>query len=192
MQLAWGYFKWEGRDAVTQWNYSNQFKKHEVGKSRQRKKGQMAFNEFGRPEGIFVYGNDRTTQTEFTIDIDLKKVRKDQPVAGRMGLYQPADYNVDVVSIQFLCPKCHSPLFIYGPNMPDGKDITIHWDKMTPSNNDGLFRPLVTVNGLFACDYFDSEINETKAANGIVMKCGFRGGMHLGRVFDHESRILRP
>ena len=78
--------------------FENQFTTHEVGVNKQNTWGNMAVNDFGRPEAMFVYGNaTEATATEFTVDIDMSEVRKDVPESGRGGMYQPANYGVDIV-----------------------------------------------------------------------------------------------
>ena len=91
--------------------FENQFQKHSVGKSQQNRKGQMAVNDFGRPEAMFVYGKAQdAAPTEFTVDIDMAEVRTDQISNGREGMYQPANYDVDIVvrssSALAAIPRC--------------------------------------------------------------------------------------
>ena len=179
---------------MTLWTPQKQFDKHEAGKSKQVQRGQLAFNSFGRPEAMFVYGNDRTTEKEFTVDIDMAQVLKEGATpSGRGGVYQPKDYNVDIVGAQFLCPKCYSPLYVRGKGLENGKEIHVLWSNMVRSNNDGLFRPLIEVDGVLKCDYYDHEIIEggaaTKSTTGISMRCGWMGGIIGGRCLDHKGII---
>lgn len=176
--------------------FENQFKKHEVGKNPQHMKGQMAVNEFGRPEAMFVYGKAQdAAPTEFTVDIDMSEVRVDQISNGREGMYQPANYDVEIVGAQFLCPRCYSALYVKGKNMPDGKEIKVHWDDMVQSQNDGLFRPTISVDGVLKCDYYQYEIvgsgfGGKGQSNGMSMRCGWQGGVIKGRMFDHTNGLI--
>lgn len=173
------------------WTPQKQFAKHEAGKSKQVQRGNLAFNDFGRPEAMFIYGNDRTTALEITVDIDMAETVKAGATPNRSGVYLPKDKEVDIVGANLLCPKCHSPLYIKGKNVPDGREIVIHWDKLVQSANDGLYRPLISIDGLLKCDYYDHEIvgggAETGAAKkGVSMRCGWQGGIMDGRAFDHS------
>lgn len=175
--------------------FENQFQKHTVGKSQQNQKGRMAVNDFGRPEAMFVYGKAQdAAPTEFTVDIDMAEVRTDQISNGREGMYQPANYDVDIVGAQFLCPRCYSALYVKGKNMPDGKEITVHWDQMVQSENDGLMRPTISVDGVLKCDYYDYEIVGSGAgggqSQGMSMRCGWQGGVIRGRMFDHKGGLI--
>ena len=96
------------------WTPQSPFAKHEAGKSKQVKRGNLAFNDFGRPEAMFLYGNDRTTQIEITVDIDMAEVVKAGATPTRGGVYLPKDKDVDIVGANLLCPKCHSPLYVKG------------------------------------------------------------------------------
>lgn len=176
--------------------FENQFKEHNVSTSRQNKKGQMAVNEFGRPEAFFIYGQSKdSAPTEFTVDVDMSEVRKDTPSSGRGGMYQPAHYDVDIVGAQFLCPKCQSALYVKGKNMPDGREIVVHWDDMVESSNDGLVRPTISIDGVLVCDYYDFEILGTSnlgnnMSKGMSMRCGWKGGLIKGRMFDHKKGLI--
>ena len=175
--------------------FENQFQKHDVRRSHQSRKGQMAVNDFGRPEAIFVYGQAQdAAPTEFTVDIDMAEVRTDQISNGREGMYQPACYSVDIVGAQLLCPKCMSALYIKGKNMPGGKEITVHWDEMVESQNDGLMRPTISIDGVLKCDYYDHEIvgsgHGGSQSQGMSMRCGWQGGVHRGRMFDHKNGLI--
>lgn len=176
--------------------FENQFQKHDVKKSNQARKGQMAVNDFGRPEGMFVYGKAQdAAPTEYTVDIDMSEVRVDKIDNGRAGMYQPANYDVDIVGVQFLCPRCLSALYVKGKNMPDGKEITVHWDNMVQSQNDGLLRPTVSIEGVLKCDYYDYEIVGSGAggngqSKGLSMRCGWQGGLLKGKMFDHKNGLI--
>lgn len=174
----------------------NQFKEHSLSNSNQKRRGQMAVNEFGRPEAFFIYGqSENSAPTEFTVDIDMSEVRKDVPQSGRGGMYQPAHYDVEIVGAQFLCPKCMSALYVKGKNMPDGREITVHWDDMVESSNDGLFRPTISIDGVLKCDYYDFEIigatnQGGSMSKGMSMRCGWQGGVIRGRMFDHKKGLI--
>lgn len=176
--------------------FENQYQKHTVGKSKQKMDGQMAVNEFGRPEAMFVYGKAQdAAPTEFTVDIDMAEVRADENILkGREGMYQPAHYDVDIVGAQFLCPKCYSSLYVKGKNMPDGKEIIVHWDKMVQSQNDGLMRPLISIDGVLKCDYYQYEIVGSgvggSQSKGMSMRCGWQGGLLQGKMFDHSNGLI--
>jgi hypothetical protein len=176
--------------------FENQFQKHDVRKGQQYRKGRMAVNEFGRPEAMFVYGQAQdAAPTEFTVDIDMAEVRTDSVDNGRAGMYQPAHYGVDIVGAQFLCPRCHSALYVKGKGMPNGKEIVVHWDNVVQSQNDGLFRPTISVDGVLKCDYFDYEIVGSGSggggmSKGLSMRCGWQGGVINGRMFDHKEGLI--
>ena len=156
--------------------FENQFQNHDVRTAHQNRKGQMAVNEFGRPEAFFVYGQAQdAAPTEFTVDIDMAEVRTDQISNGREGMYQPAHYDVDIVELS-LCPKCMSALYVKGKNMPGGKEIKVHWDD-GGKPKDGLMRPTISIEGVLKCDYYDYEIVGSGAgggqSKGMSMRCGY-------------------
>ena len=176
--------------------FENQFTKHEVGKSRQNARGQMAVNAFGRPEAFFVYGKaSDAAPMEFTVDIDMAEVRKDVPASGRGGMYQPAHYDVEIVGAQFLCPRCQSALYVKGKSLPDGKEIIVHWEQMVQSQNDHLYRPTISIDGVLKCDYYNFEIvgsgtGSTGMSKGMSMSCGWQGGLLNGKMFDHTNGLI--
>lgn len=176
--------------------FENQFQKHSVKSSQQSRKGQMAVNDFGRPEAMFVYGSaQEAAPTEFTVDIDMSEVRTDKVDNGRLGMYQPAHYDVEIVGAQFLCPKCLSALYVKGKSLPNGKEIVVHWDEMVQSTNDGLFRPTISVDGVLKCDYYDYEIVGAGTggggmSKGMSMRCGWQGGVIRGKMFDHTNGLI--
>jgi len=176
--------------------FENQFTTHEVGVNKQNRWGNMAVNDFGRPEAMFVYGNaTEATATEFTVDVDMSEVRKDVPESGRGGMYKPASYDVEIVGAQFLCPKCMSALYVKGKGMPNGKEIVVHWEDMVQSQNDGLLRPTISIDGVLKCDYYDFEIigSSTEGggmSKGMSMACGWQGGLVKGKMFDHEKGLI--
>lgn len=137
----------------------------------------LGLNEFGRPTAFFVYGNDRTTQQEYECDIDLS----DQ--AGQL----------ECVGVQLLCPKCGSPLYVRGANLPNGHNIDIHWNNMTRSSVDGKFRPTLTIEGTFGCDYSDAEISGVRNSrnSNVLMRCNWKGGIYKGQCFDHTPKIYK-
>ena len=176
--------------------FENQFKKHDLRNNTQKRKGQMAVNEFGRPEAMFVYGKAQdAAPTEFTVDIDMSEVRTGEVDNGRGGMFQPAHYDVDIVGAQFLCPKCLSALYVKCKNMPEGKEIVVHWDSMVQSQNDGLYRPTISVDGVLRCDYYNYEIIGSGTggdgmSKGMSMNCGWQGGVIQGKMFDHENGLI--
>ena len=142
----------------------------------------LGLNEFGRPTCMFVYGKDRTTEKEFEADLDMQR-QQDK----KLGTDE-----MHVVGMQMLCPKCGSPLYIRGGNLPGGHEITVHWDSLTRSNVDGKYRPLVTVEGTFGCDYSDAEISGISASRNanVIMRCNWKGGIYRGKCFDHQPAKL--
>ena len=165
----------------------NQFQGHN---SEQKRYGRMALNDFGRPEGIFVHSGK-----EFTIDLDFSEVRCDEVQEGRAGMYQPAHYNVEILGAQFLCPSCLSPCYVKGEGLPGGRVIEVHWDELIESQNDGLLRPSVSIDGILSCDYYDHEIvggsgGGSRATDGISMKCGWKGGVTHGKMLDHVNGLI--
>lgn len=161
------------------WSLNKQIAKHDPKKQALKQQGQLATNHFGRPEGLFFYGSDKTSQWECSVDLDLKKVN--------IGTEQAPNHEVQVVGMQMLCPRCSSPLYIKGKGLPGGREIVIHWDKIMQAEADGLFRPLVSIDGPVGCDYFDSEMSDIgkASASNVIMRCGWRGGIINGHCFDH-------
>jgi hypothetical protein len=162
------------------WKLKDQIIKHDPSKQKkQAVKGTLATNPFGRPEGIFFYGSDQTSQLEFAVDLDLQRINK--------GTEEKPEFIVETIGMQMLCPRCSSPLYIKGRTLPNGREIVVHWDKIIQAESDGLFRPLVSVDGPVGCDYFDSEISDIgkASASNVVMRCGWRGGIINGHCFDH-------
>ena len=162
------------------WSMKDQFQKYNI--KKQKSRSGFALNDFGKFEGIFVYGN-RGSELEMTADLDIKKIN--------VGTETNPIYKEDVVGAQILCPRCNSPLYIKGKNLPDGKEIVVHWDISLKSEVDGLKRPPISVDGVIGCDYYDFEINSTtKSRNSNVsMRCGWKGGIIGGQCFDH---IVNP
>ncbi len=161
------------------WSLDKQIKKHDVSKQAIAQKGQLATNHFGRPEGLFFYGTDQTSQWECSVDLDLQKMN--------VGTAEKPKMEVQVVGMQMLCPRCSSPLYIKGKMIPGGREIVVHWDKIMRAEADGLFRPLISVDGPVGCDYYDSEISNIgkASASDVIMRCGWRGGIINGHCFDH-------
>lgn len=185
------------RNMTYTWGMEEQFQKHDPkkGKTAGRKKYEaqlvhgediqamtptgkvMATNAWGRPEGFFTYGNDRTTELEFACDIDMTKLKNSAD-----------EMEYVATGLHALCPKCGSALYIKGKGIPGGREIVVHWKKMARSNVDGKYRPLISVDGHIGCDYLASEItgiNESRSGANIINKCGWRGGIIEGRCFDH-------
>lgn len=161
------------------WSLDKQIKKHDPTKQSIAQQGQLATNHFGRPEGLFFYGSDKTSQWECSVDLDLRKVN--------IGTNEKPNFEVQVVGMQMLCPRCSSPLYIKGKMLPGGREIVVHWDKIMKAEADGLFRPLISVDGPVGCDYYDSEISNIgkASASDVIMRCGWRGGIINGHCFDH-------
>lgn len=160
------------------WKLKDQFKKHDPTKQAQAQKGRIATNHFGRPEGMVLYGSDQTSQLEFAVDLDFQQVN--------VGTPDKPNILTTVAGMQMLCPRCGSPLYIKGLVM-GGREIVVHWDKLIQSEIDGLFRPLVSIDGPVGCDYYDSEMTEMgkASASSIILRCGWRGGIINGHCFDH-------
>lgn len=160
------------------WTMDNQFKKHDI--KNQKRLGDIAINDFGKPEGFFVYGN-RGSQREFTVDIDVHYVN--------LGTAEKPDMKEEVVGAQLLCPRCGSPLYVKGEKFPEGHPIVVHWDVPIRSDVDGLLRPPVSIDGVLGCDYYDFEINESARSRNtnVSLRCGWKGGIIGGQCFDHQS-----
>ena len=174
------------------WTMDKQFKAHDPNEGRNQLRDarlvdagrlspievaqQIGLNDFGRPEGVFVYGKDRTTEREFACDLDLSEQRDN------MG-----QVHIICVGVQLLCPRCGSPLYVKSKGLGGEHDIELHFDKLSRSTNDGKLRPTFTVDGHFGCDYSDHEISGVTpgADPRIQMRCGWRGGIIKGRCFDH-------
>jgi hypothetical protein len=167
--------------------FDNQFSKHEAGKSEQKRIGDVAVNHFGRPEAIFIYGKDRvSTPMEFTVDIDVSEIDPDgNPIKN------PLQASLNVVGAQLLCPKCFSSLYVKGKGLPEGKEIVVHWNNMVKSENDGLMRPKISIDGILKCDYYGYEIvgdasGTSGFKKGTSSRCGWQGGLIKGVMFDHS------
>ncbi len=160
------------------WKLKDQFKKHDPTKQAQMQRGRLATNHFGRPEGMVLYGSDQTSQLEFAVDLDFQQVNVGSP--------DKPNIITAVAGMQMLCPRCGSPLYIKGL-MLGGREIVVHWDKLIQSETDGLFRPLVSIDGPVGCDYYDSEMDDVgkASASQVIMRCGWRGGIINGHCFDH-------
>lgn len=160
------------------WKLKDQFKKHDPIKQATMQKGRLATNHFGRPEGLVLYGSDQTSQLEFAVDLDFQQVN--------IGTVEKPNVIITVAGMQMLCPRCGSPLYIKGL-MLGGREIVVHWDKILQSETDGLFRPLVSIDGPVGCDYYDSEMDDIgkASASSVIMRCGWRGGIINGHCFDH-------
>lgn len=164
------------------WKLKDQIVKHDLSKAAKNpnaKKGVLATNHFGRPEGLFFYGSDQTSQLECAVDLDLQKIN--------VGSQEAPNEIVVCVGMQMLCPRCGSPLYIRGQFDPQGHEIVVHWDKIIQSECDGLFRPLISIDGTVGCDYYDSEITDMgkASASNVIMRCGWRGGIINGHCLDH-------
>lgn len=134
----------------------------------------------GLPEGIFVHGSDRTVEREFSVDIHCR-LRADVGPAVAV-----AAEGLLVEAVQFLCPRCGNGLRVEGATLGgDGRPITVHWDRLMRSSIDGKFRPPITIEGTLRCEYLDSEISGVPQPGGGSGKCGWRGGIYLGRCLDH-------
>jgi len=175
------------------WSMEKQFQKHDPFKERNAERDgrlvdgtnrshieiakQIGLNEFGRPEAMFVYGNDRSSQTEHACDLDVQELRN-------------GSGNVEIVcaGVQLLCPRCGSPLYVKGRALGGNNEVHVHWDKIVRSNVDGKIRPTLSVEGTFGCDYSDQEISGVIAARDarVQMRCGWRGGITSGRCLDHQ------
>jgi hypothetical protein len=162
------------------WKLKDQIKKHDV--KKQKQKNGLALNAFDRLEGMFFYGNDGTSQLEFATDLDLGQYNA--------GTIENPRIEIEAVGMQMLCPRCSAPLYIKGKtskNMDGGKEIVIHWDRLMRAESDGLLRPLVSVDGVIGCDYYDTEWTGNSSVKGanIIMRCGWKGGIINGHCFDH-------
>ena len=64
---------------------------------------------------------------------------------------------------------------------------------MVESQNDGLMRPTISIEGVLKCDYYDYEIVGLSAggqSKGMSMRCGWQGGVIRGRMFDHKNGLI--
>lgn len=168
-----------------------QYRKHEAGKSPQKRMGQLALNDFGRPEAFFTYGKDDGSALEFTVDVDFAEQRLDTPKSGRAGLDQKPKYGMNVVGAQFLCPRCYSALYVKGKSIPDGREIQVHWDDLQRSHVDGLLRPTISIDGVLKCDYYGWETGDGSGRlgfrKGTSNRCGWQGGLWKGKMYDHHE-----
>jgi len=177
------------------WTMDKQFRRHDLSRGRDELRDQrlvdakrlspieiaqqIGVNDFGRPEGIFVYGKDRTTEREFACDLDLSEVRDNMGVV-----------HVVCVGVQLLCPRCGAPLYVKSPGLGGDHEIELHFNRLVRSTNDGKLRPTFTIDGHFGCDYSDHEMSGVQQGRDarIQMKCGWRGGVYKGRCFDHDVK----
>ncbi len=181
-----------------------QYGKHEI-KAGVAVKPEMGVNEFsGEPEALLMFNPGtlrghagqagiRPGDIELTGDIML------HPTEYKPGDEVPTDafwYNRKlyvVAGLRMLCPICGMSLLIQGRVNPKGNDtgsgrqIIVHWDKMTQSTVDGKYRPLVTVDGSpSVCDYLNKEIGLGQE-HGV---CGFRFSIEMGRIYRNDGRIV--
>jgi len=142
----------------------------------------LGLNAMGAPEGFYVYGHGDQLR-ECSCDIEMMRVG------------QTIDEKARILGLQLLCPRCWGPLHIRGPHLDGGRQIIIHWDRMTQAQSEpGVVRPLVTVVGAFSCDYLDSETNGIVAPKHAQIQagtCGWRGSLELGRLYDDPIQIHR-
>lgn len=160
-------------------NIDSQVTKHRV-KGNIALRRELGLGPFGQPEGFFVYGRG-VNEIECACDLEIRRERV------RDGLGVEREVLV-CLGLQFICPRCSGGLYIRGSE----RAITVHWDQLTRSSVDGLYRPLVSVEGSFACDYSWNEINGIAAPAGTRARnaCGFRGVLDRGRLHDHELRLV--
>lgn len=175
------------------WSMEKQFKRHDPFKERDAEwdrrlvdgasrtqmeiAKQIGLNEFGRPEGIFFYGNDRNAQTEHACDLDVQELKDGT-----------GHVQIVCAGVQILCPRCGSPLYVKSKGLGGHNEIHIHWDKLVRSTVDGKIRPSFTIEGTFGCDYSDHEITGVTPGRDsrVQMRCGWRGGITEGTCRDHQ------
>ena len=146
------------------------------------KVGQMDVDNYGRPFVYYTYGKDNGAVEEHAAEVDIKKV-----------VDKEGNQTLLYLGLQILCPRCSAPLYIKDPSMPGGKNaIHVHWDKMTRATTDGMYRPLVTVDGTFKCVYSDRDWSEIKATEGsnVHTNCGWQGGIYMGKMMDHTPNKI--
>lgn len=96
--------------------------------------------------------------------------------------------------VQFLCPRCGSPLYVPALAHPHPKTtprrITVHWDKPMTAERDGVSRPTVTIEGdPLACDYLWSEVTGISSGPIGAQRCGWIGIMEKGRLYEHGRKL---
>jgi len=136
-------------------------------------RGILGRNQFGKPEGCFVFGR---APMDYMVAVDLDiQVLKGEDGAAREH----------VVGANLLCPRCGCALYVHGKSHPAGHEIVVHWDKMILNEQDGFVRPPITIVGAFACDYTDGEVNGVVGPRQ-VSKCGWRGVIEDGRCVEAQ------
>lgn len=165
---------------------------------------ELGMSPFNIPEGFFVYARGKqiggvtsAEEVEYACDLHLQKIEKDGIIVDAVCL-----------GVQFMCPRCSMGLFIpatipqaqrqnmaaasskAAPQISDNaRPVYVHWDRMTQSQKDRKFRPLVTIEGAIACDYSMHEINGVAQPIGNIQnRCGWVGILEEGRLYDHEKR----
>lgn len=170
------------------WDAASQLMAHRVTSSIATRP-EFGMSPFNIPEGMFVYtkggrveGVRGAEEVEFTVDLELKKLT-----------HRGIDIGVVLLGIQFMCPRCNMGLHVNSEESkaPGARKITVHWDKITPSQVDGKHRPLVSVEDALSCDYSWHEINGVLSPpNPVHSKCGWRGMLEEGRMYDHAKSSL--
>jgi hypothetical protein len=166
-------------DNAPRWNFSREVSSHALTKetSVDPRRGLSGINQYGMPEGIFMYGRDRTVATDFVVDIDIAP--KTEKLTGKPY--------IEILGIHLMCPRCMQPLFIRTINLPTGvsrpaHEIEVHWsDRHTAK--DGYWRPTFSVGGPIVCEHeWRTSQKATPDTSGF---CNWRGGIIRGRCFDH-------
>lgn len=147
-------------------------------------RGMVARDRAGNPEGLALYGRDNGNLEEF--HIDLEGTYMNDPLRGKY---------FRLAGLRILCPRCGGPLYIPGPDMPRGRDMEVLWSKGQECS-DGLIRYPVSVDRPFGCDYGregNVVTGETAGdggiggeGRGVLARCGWWGGIHEGRLRDHQ------
>ncbi len=135
------------------------------------------FNRYGNPEGIFTYGKDATVAQDFVVDIDIAP--KHDKLTGQTG--------VQILGVHLMCPRCLQALYIRTADSPSGvgrpaHEIEVHWSRRKAAK-DGYWRPVFSVGGPIRCE--NMWKTSTRATPDTLGLCNWRGGILMGRCFDH-------
>lgn len=162
---------------------------------------------FNRPHAMFLGVGLSGAIYEIEADLDMFDPNPEGLLIGPTmqdcmdgrPIFQTTDIKAQtLLGINFLCPRCMSPLYVPTPNHPKPRtttrEIIVHWDKPIRSNNDGKLRPTFTIVGEpLKCDYLNSEI--TGISGPGIVRCGWVGIIENGKAYEHSTikneRVLK-
>lgn len=136
--------------------------------------------------GYMASGNQ-----EHEVDLILEKIRvTPQTVIAPNWFKLPpmwfpveeADLYCECVGMHLICPNPSCGMSLFVDCKRGMHTVYIHWDDMR-RGPDGYYRPTVTVDRPFTCDYSYPEINGIASPrSAIINKCGWRVRVAQGRL----------